>query len=77
MIDDIGLLDEIIAYKEGANVDRITSFMSCLAYEDYLVANYMAYNPNRMIEKKREENRAIKKETGRNPFFARTKGKYF
>src|SRR5690606_2213505 len=40
LIDDIGLLDEIIAYSEDNNVDRITSAMSCLGYEQYLYANY-------------------------------------
>jgi 1,2-phenylacetyl-CoA epoxidase PaaB subunit len=41
MINDIGLLDEIISYKKDNNVDRITSFMSCLGYEFYLFNNYM------------------------------------
>jgi hypothetical protein len=41
MINDIGLLDEMISYKKENNVDRITSFMSCLGYEFYLFNNYM------------------------------------
>jgi hypothetical protein len=55
MINDIGLLDEIIAYKKDNNVDRITSFMSCLGYEFYLFNNYMLPVPNtRKVNK--EEN---------------------
>jgi hypothetical protein len=55
MINDIGLLDEIITYKKDNNVDRITSFMSCLGYEFYLFNNYMLPVPNtRKVNK--EEN---------------------
>lgn len=36
LIDDIGLLDEIIAYSENLNVDRITAAMSCVSYAHYL-----------------------------------------
>jgi hypothetical protein len=41
LINDIGLLDEMISYKKDNNVDRITSFMSCLGYEFFLYNNYM------------------------------------
>ena len=41
MINDIGLLDEMISFKKENNVDRITSFMTCLGYEFYLFNNYM------------------------------------
>lgn len=41
MINDIGLLDEMISFKKDNNVDRMTSFMSCLGYEFYLFNNYM------------------------------------
>lgn len=40
-INDIGLIDEMISYREGNNVDRITSFMSCLGLEYYLDVNHM------------------------------------
>jgi hypothetical protein len=36
MIDDIGLLEEIIQWSENLNVDRITSAMGCVAYAHYL-----------------------------------------
>lgn len=40
LIDDIGLLEEIIQWNENLNVDRITGAMSCVAYAHYLrVAN--------------------------------------
>lgn len=41
MINDIGLLEEMISFKKENNVDRITSFMTCLGYEFYLFNNYM------------------------------------
>lgn len=57
-IKDIGLLDEIAKYKEGNNVDRITSFMSCLGYELFLISNWMVPTADN-IRRKREakENR--------------------
>lgn len=57
-IKDIGLLDEIAKYKEGNNVDRITSFMSCLGYELYLINNWLVPTADN-IRRKREakENR--------------------
>lgn len=41
LIDDIALLDEIITYKKGNNVDRITALMGALGYEFFLFVNYM------------------------------------
>lgn len=64
LIDDIGLLDEIIAYSEENNVDRITSAMGCLGYETYLNSNYLLPNLNRQIQQKREDNRKIVKKGG-------------
>jgi hypothetical protein len=55
MINDIGLLDEMIMYKKDNNVDRITSFMSCLGYEFYLFNNYMLPNASTMRKQKPEE----------------------
>jgi hypothetical protein len=55
MINDIGLLDEMISYKKENNVDRMTSFMSCLGYEFFLFQNYMLPNiSNRRV--KQEDN---------------------
>ena len=36
LIDDIGLLEEIIMWNENLNVDRITSAMGCNGYAHYL-----------------------------------------
>ena len=36
LIDDIGLLEEIINWSENLNVDRITSAMACYSYSHYL-----------------------------------------
>lgn len=57
MINDIGLLDEMISYKKDNNVDRMTSFMSCLGYEFYLFNNYMLPSINNRKIKKEEEQR--------------------
>lgn len=58
MINDIGLLDEIIAYRKDNNVDRMTSFMSCLGYEFYLFNNYMLPTPKNA--RKKEETKVQK-----------------
>lgn len=36
LIDDIGLLEEIIQWSENLNVDRITSAMGCIGYAHFL-----------------------------------------
>jgi hypothetical protein len=41
LIDDIGLLDEIIMWNENLNVDRITSAMGCYGYSHYLRVSNM------------------------------------
>lgn len=60
LIDDIGLLDEMIMYRPDNNVDRITSFMSCLGYENYLFQNYMLPTVDRKSKKETDE-RKVKK----------------
>lgn len=75
-IDDIGLLEEIIAYTEGANVDRCTSFMSCLGYEFYLNANYLLPNLNIQIEQRREQTKKTIRTSG-NPFFGKGRPKKY
>lgn len=39
-INDLELIQEMIDYREGNNVDRITSFMSCLGLEFHFFANW-------------------------------------
>lgn len=36
LIDDIGLLEEIIQWSENLNVDRLTAAMSCVSFSHYL-----------------------------------------
>jgi hypothetical protein len=55
MINDIGLLEEMISFKKDNNVDRMTSFMSCLGYEFYLFNNYMLPSTSNRRNKKEEE----------------------
>jgi len=40
LIDDIGLLDEIIQWSENLNVDRITSAMGAVAHAHYMRSSY-------------------------------------
>lgn len=56
LINDVALLDEIITYKEGNNVDRITAMMGALGYEFYLFVNYMFPKM-----KKKEESQEVQK----------------
>lgn len=79
-IDDIGLLDEIIAYKEGNNVDRMTSMMSCLGYEFYLYCQNMFPDISRQLERRRDKQRTEKSREKRrgSPFFSGNRQtKYF
>jgi len=55
LINDIGLLDEIISYKPDRNVDRITAFMSCLAYEYYAFNNYLLPTTEQLEKKRNQE----------------------
>ena len=45
-INDIGLIQEMIDYRDTANVDRITSFMSCLGMEYHLYTNWLLPKPD-------------------------------
>lgn len=78
-IDDIGLLDEIIAYKDGNNVDRITSFMSCLGYEFYLYCQNMFPDVSRQLERRRDMMRhsSQKQKKMGSPYFSGNKSKKY
>ena len=41
LIDDLGLLEEVIMWNENLNVDRITSAMGCYGYSHYLRTSNM------------------------------------
>lgn len=45
LIDDIALLDEIIQYKPGLNVDRIIAFGHALVLARYLTITITCLNP--------------------------------
>lgn len=54
LIDDIGLLEEIINWAENLNVDRITSAMGAYAYAHYLRSS-LYWVPTKYQKKKRDE----------------------
>lgn len=60
-INDIGLIQEMIDYRDTANVDRITSFMSCLGMEYHLYTNWMLPKPD-WNKRQIQENRPKPKE---------------
>lgn len=55
LVNDVGLLDEIISYKPDRNVDRITGFMSCLGYEYIAHQNWLIPSLERTRNKEVEE----------------------
>jgi len=57
-IEDIGILDEILTFKKGQNVDRITSFMTVLGYDYYLTANYITPDIPKEIKEKQKKKRS-------------------
>lgn len=54
LIDDIGLLEEIIQWSENLNVDRITSAMGCVGYSHFLRVS-SRWKPLRYKVQKNEE----------------------
>jgi hypothetical protein len=63
-INDLTLIQEMIDYRESANVDRMTSFMSCLGIEYYLYTNWLLPKPD--WEKQRKSQEKIKPKTEKN-----------
>lgn len=61
-INDLGLIQEMIDYRESANVDRMTSFMSCLGIEYYLYTNWLLPKPDWEKRKNDQENKPKKQE---------------
>jgi len=66
-IDDIYLLDEIIAYKLDGNFDRIIGFGSVLLFDYYLTAKGIF--PKKPMERRKEDNNIQKERPTRNRFF--------
>jgi hypothetical protein len=63
-INDLTLIQEMIDYRESANVDRMTSFMSCLGIEYYLYTNWLLPKPD--WEKQRKSQEKPKPKTEKN-----------
>ena len=63
-INDLTLIQEMIDYRESANVDRMTSFMSCLGIEYYLYTNWLLPKPD--WEKQRKAQEKPKPKTDKN-----------
>jgi hypothetical protein len=63
-INDLTLIQEMIDYRESANVDRMTSFMSCLGIEYYLYTNWLLPKPD--WEKQRKAQEKPKQKTEKN-----------
>lgn len=63
-INDLTLIQEMIDYRESANVDRMTSFMSCLGIEYYLYTNWLLPKPD--WEKQRKVQEKLKPKTEKN-----------
>lgn len=71
-INDIGILDEMINYQEGNNVDKLTSFMSALGYAFYLETTYQV--PTALKRRVIED---IKSKIIQNKLFTHTRRKLF
>lgn len=71
-INDIGILDEMINYQEGNNVDKLTSFMSALGYAFYLETTYQV--PTEMKKRVVEE---VKQKPQQSKLFTHTRRKLF
>jgi hypothetical protein len=62
LVDDIGLLEEIIDYKEGMNVDRISGSLGANGWMKYLERNYILpkkQNTNKENEKPRHFHKKV------------------
>ena len=58
-INDLELIQEMIDYRDDNNVDRITSFMSCLGLEFYFYTNWML--PKLEYKKEQKEEKKVQK----------------
>lgn len=69
----------MIDYREDNNVDRITSFMSCLGLEYYLDANYMlpSINRNKPKNEEKPKQKTEEKFSSKNVWRQRWKEAYF
>ena len=77
LIDDIGLLEEIIQWNENLNVDRITAAMGCVSYAHYLRVSNL-WRPLRYKVQDNSEQPQVKQEPPKKlNFFNKTQKKTF
>lgn len=74
LINDLGLLEEIIKYNEKGNFDRIVAFGHTLIQDHYLTSNYITFMEEPKVKKNPDEQ---KKKSTVHPMFGRTKGGFF
>ena len=72
MIDDLGLLEEIIMWNENLNVDRITSAQACVAYCHYLRVSNL-WKPLRYKRQDQQEEAPKTEQPKKLNFFKQTK----
>lgn len=77
LIDDIGLLEEIIQWSENLNVDRITSAMGCYGYAHYLRSSYKWKTPFYKGEHQLQKPQLPKEQTTKKPMFYNPNKKVF
>ncbi|AGO49480.1 hypothetical protein Phi4:1_gp067 [Cellulophaga phage phi4:1] len=75
LIDDLGLLEELIKYNDKGNFDRVIAFGHALIQDHYFTANYITFNEE---VKPKDPKEVTKKDKARNhKTFARGRGRYF
>lgn len=76
-IDDIGLLDEIIAWSENLNVDKITGIMGANAFLHYLRSSFRWKVTTAQVKYKFEETAKEKVERNRNFYNSSARNRSF
>lgn len=74
LINDLGLLEEIIKYNEKGNFDRIVAFGHALIQDHYLTSNYITFMDEPKPKKNPQKN---KRKTTDHSMFPKTKGGFF
>ena len=75
LINDIGLLEEIIKYNEKGNFDRIVAFGHALVQDHYFTANYITFMEEPKSEEYHKERKKNKKKS--HSMFANSRGRMF
>lgn len=75
LINDLGLLEEIIKYNDKGNFDRIVAFGHALVQDLYFTANHILFMDEPESQEKREER--LKNKPKRHPTFGNSRGNFF